>query len=438
MELLNEYKETFIVTTIIKMKNLFFIILIFCITSSCKQTESNEIQNNVISIGIKEKIFSKILDEEREVWVHVPEGFYGMNEQEIKYPVVYLVDGEIHFKSVVGLIDEFSSAANANDLCPQMIIVGITNTNRNRDLTPTQAIIGRDSSTIENTGGAKKLADFIEQELIPFIDNKYPTSQHRTLIGHSFGGLFVLNTLLSHPDLFANYLAIDPSMWWDNQKYSNHVIKEISTNNFKNQSLYIAIANNMMPWMDLSSVEKDTTEVINQMRSLLNFVNSLEEIEMNNLTMQSRYYKNEYHGQVFLLATYDALKSFYSDYPFSKMIEYYYPGSAQSKKDITLELENHYEKISKELGYKVLPMESYVNAYAFGLLSFDKPDIASNLFDLNLKNYPKSANVHAAKGYYFLSKKDTLQAIKNFRNSIEIKELPHVAETLREITGEIK
>jgi predicted alpha/beta superfamily hydrolase len=53
---------------------------------------------------------------------------------------------------------------------------------------------------------------------MPYIETNYPVAPNRTLIGYSFGGLFVMNTLINHTDMFNAYVAVDPSLWWDDQK----------------------------------------------------------------------------------------------------------------------------------------------------------------------------------------------------------------------------
>lgn len=401
---------------------------------ACSETEpQTEKIQETLSIGIVERIYSKILEEEREIWVHVPESFYGMNRQVESYPVVYLIDGEIHFKSTVGMLDQFSNAANANDLTPAMITVGIRNTNRTRDLTPMPAVIGKDSSTLSNTGGANKLLAFIEMELIPFIDSKYPTNEHRTLIGHSFGGLFTFYSLINKPRLFTNYLIIDPSMWYNEESFSKQILRSLAELNFQKQSLYLAMANNKMPWMELTEVKNDTTEIINQMASLMRFLDSIKNLPVDGLTISTRYYPNENHGQIPLLATYDGLRFFYSDYPFPKMLEYYYPGSEQSKKDIAAEIEHHYQMLSDRLGYRVLPQESYINAYAYGLLSFEKPEVAKKLFELNIKNYPESANTYAAMGNFYFRQQDTVNAIINYEQALVLEEMTYVRKRLNDL-----
>ena len=203
--------KTFCLTSMI-------VLLLFCANGI--QAQISQTQPKQIVIGLIGTIQSKILNEQREVWVYVPKSASDTNFSKQSYPVVYLLDGELFFSSVVGMIQSLSSAY----VCPEMIVIGILNTDRTRDLTPTHMdswqVMGLvlDSDVCKNSGGGEKFISFIEKELIPYIDSLYPTASYRILIGHSFGGLTVMNTLIYHPNLFKAYVAIDPTMSWDNQK----------------------------------------------------------------------------------------------------------------------------------------------------------------------------------------------------------------------------
>ncbi|GAB3225157.1 alpha/beta hydrolase-fold protein [Spirosoma arcticum] len=89
-----------------------------------------------IVIGQIDSLASKILQEKRKLWVHVPDSYRQEASSKRRYPVVYLLDGDNHFPSVVGMIHQLSTV-NGNTICPEMIVVGILTTNRLRDLTPT-------------------------------------------------------------------------------------------------------------------------------------------------------------------------------------------------------------------------------------------------------------------------------------------------------------
>lgn len=206
---------------------------------------------NPIVIGHIDSIHSKILGEQRKIWVYVPNSDDSAVYAKQRYPVVYLLDGDAHFFSVAGMIRQLSSV-NGNTICPQMIVVGIPNTDRTRDLTPTHLDAAppfMDSAASKTSGGGEKFISFIEKELILHIDSLYPTEPYRMLIGHSFGGLTVTNTLIHRPRLFNAYVAIDPSMWWDHQKLLHEAKLALAGRDYRGESLYLGIANTMSPGM---------------------------------------------------------------------------------------------------------------------------------------------------------------------------------------------
>ncbi|WP_237601610.1 alpha/beta hydrolase [Aequorivita vitellina] len=103
------------------------------------------------------------------------------------------MDGYAHFKIAVGIVHFMSSDRNRNYLMPETIIVTIENVDRRRDFTVTKIKTKRPNTG----GGGRKFLSFIEKELIPHIDKNYRTESHRTLIGHSLGGLLTLNAYMT-------------------------------------------------------------------------------------------------------------------------------------------------------------------------------------------------------------------------------------------------
>jgi predicted alpha/beta superfamily hydrolase len=154
------------------MKNLI-LFLTFYLPATFTFSQGKVDKENIV-IGKIDSIQSNILGENRKIWVHVPDG--GANSKE-RFPVVYVLDGDGHFSSVVGMIQQLSTI-NGNTMCPKMIIVGIPNTDRTRDLTPTHIDADppfMDSTFSKTSGGGENFIAFMEKELMPHIDAKYPT-----------------------------------------------------------------------------------------------------------------------------------------------------------------------------------------------------------------------------------------------------------------------
>lgn len=188
------------------MKNFLFVILSLTIFISCKTTV---IDNDPIPRHETFTLKSSKLSEDRVINIWTPTNYAGNSE---KFPVLYMLDG--------GLKEDFPHLAQTvSDLIdskkiPPMILVGIENTERRRDLTGT-TLVAKDKEIAPIVGKSEDFRNFIKQELIPEIDKKYRTAKTRSIIGESLAGLFVGETFLTEPDLFDNYIIFDPSFWWN-------------------------------------------------------------------------------------------------------------------------------------------------------------------------------------------------------------------------------
>ena len=136
-------------------------------------------------------IKSSALGEDRVILVRTPPGYATNN---VKYPVLYMTDGDAHIGHTSSTIDFLVRNGRMSDL----IVVGIPNTDRTRDLTPTKAN-GPNAGQFPTAGGADKFLKFIEAELIPEIEKTYRVQPYRILAGHSFGGLFAVHALITRP-----------------------------------------------------------------------------------------------------------------------------------------------------------------------------------------------------------------------------------------------
>jgi predicted alpha/beta superfamily hydrolase len=387
--------------------------------------QTTQTQNNQIVIGSKDIIYSKILNEQREIWVYVPSSASDTIYSKQRYPVVYLLDGDSHFASVVGMIQQLSSA----NVCPEMIVVGIPNTDRTRDLTPTHMDSWHflnfvlDSNYCKTSGGGEKFISFIEKELMPHIDSLCPTAPYRMLIGHSLGGLTVMNTLIHHTALFKAYVAIDPAMSWDNQKLLKETNKALSSSTYSGISLFLGIANTMNVGMDTVQVKKDATKSTEHIRSVFELRNYLSANKQNQLKYEYRYYNNDEHNSVPLNVEYDALRFIFNYYHLSLFYTDY------------RNIENLYENVSKQFGYKVKPPEGMVNSMAYTYLYFKHFEEAFYLFKLNVVNYPESSNVYDSLGDYYVAKNDKANAIESFKKALSIKEVDYTRQKLEKLQG---
>lgn len=384
-----------------------------------------------IVLGTIDSIYSSILKEPRKVWVYVPEKNGPGIFSKQRYPVVYLLDGDAHFYSVAGMIQQLSSV-NGNTICPEMIVVGIPNTDRTRDLTPTHVNSDppyMDSNFSKPSGGGEKFISFIEKELMPYIDSAYPTSPYRLLIGHSFGGLTVINTLVHHTSLFNAYVAIDPSMWWNNMQYLKDTKKALTDKKFKGTALYLGIANTMDPGMDIKNVQKDTGASSKHIRSILQLNNFLNSQRQNGLRFRDKYYDSDDHSSVPLITEYDALRFIFDYYP----LKLTYKDYKDSTTAVAKKIEQHYHLLTGKMGYQVNPAEDMINGMGYQALGDKHFAKAAYFFKMNVANYPESFNVYDSLGDYYEATGDKTYAIENFKKALQIKEFPDTRKKLEKL-----
>src|SRR5579871_110282 len=395
-------------------------------------THADAQQNNSIVIGSIDSINSQTLKEQRKIWVHVPASIRDHSAKK-KYPVLYLLDADWNFSSVVGMAD-FLSSINGNNYCPEMIVVAIPNTDRGRDLTPTHVPPGGwiDSGFSKVSGGGEAFISFIEKELIPHIDSLYPTTHYRMLIGHSLGGLTVINTLVHHKNIFSSYVAIDPSMWWDKQKLLHETEQALKTDSYKGQAIFLGMANTMPPRMDSAAVQLDTTEGSIHPRSIIQLSRYLMSNPQNGLQAAYKYYNDDTHSSVPLITTYDALHFIFKDY---RLDDYFGDATVRLDSFLTAHFANLSTKygITSEDGKTLLPPEDVViNA---GFQSVEKKHFrqAEDLYKMNIKNYPNRSRTYDFLGDLYVAKGDKANAIAAYRKSLSIQETSETRKKLAKL-----
>jgi hypothetical protein len=308
-----------------------------------------------------------------------------------RYPVLYLLDGDGHFSSVVGMIQQLSTGGNNN--CPKMIVVAIPNTDRARDLTPTHIDADppmMDSASSKTSGGGENFIAFIEKELMPYIESKYPTAPYKMFIGHSFGGLLVMQTFIHHTDLFNSYVCIDPSMWWDKQTLLKQAEKVLAEKRFEGKSLYLGIANTLEAGMNIKKVQTDTSSDSRHIRSILKLNAVFEKNKQTGLTYRSKYYPDDSHGSVPFIAEYDAIRFFFDFFPLKIGMKDF----TDTTGALAAKYRNHFNNLSKKMGYQIKPDEGEINFIGYDFLGRKINKTAESLFQLNVENYPESSNVY--------------------------------------------
>ena len=406
------------------MKRILFFPLLLILLTSCGQTPDT----NVV-IGKNLELYSKILHEQRKIMVYLPASYYDTYFYKRHYPVVYALDGDSHFFGLAAMIKQMSENGDGLQF-PEMILVSIPNTDRVRDLTPSRdtAAAMMDKNTAGRTGGGDLFLSFIRTELMPHIDSLYPTAPYHVFIGHSLGGLMVVDALVHHKDMFNAYLAIDPSMMWDRFRLLHEAKRILPTADYSGRPLYMATANSLQNGLDTITVMGDTTNLLSlHMQSMFHLRDALSAAStVNHLSFRWKYYPEDNHQSVPLPAEHDGLRFlfnfYYLDFPFDT---FFHP----DYKDDTL-LAGHFARISRRMGYTVSPPEAFVNNIAYNLLGNHQFDRAAYYFELNINNYPNSFNVYDSMGDLYLARNDKDRAAGMFKKSLSLRENPDTRKKL--------
>ncbi|WP_250437043.1 alpha/beta hydrolase-fold protein [Hanstruepera flava] len=393
------------------MRTVLYVIIGFVLQHTiCAQSDY------LYQIGKKDSVYSNILNESRDVYVQLPYS-YNANSKE-KYPVIYILDGDVLLPTVVNVHDYYSGG-----FMPEMIIVGISNAeNRTRDLTTSKITSRRGMPYNEENGEAKHFLSFIKTELIPYIEDKYPVTNYRTLIGHSYAGLFTIYTMLNQPDLFANYISIDPSLDWDDQKIMKQAKSDFLNKNFTGKGLFMSLGGQLHMQdsnITIDNVMQDTSDYTLFARSnieLSQFINTNESIGLN---YEWQFYPNDLHGTIPQPSIKDGLISLFQWYQMENTDAINNPETELA--ELQRIIEHRAEKLERHFGYVVPPYpEDLLNMCGYMNMEMKQQDKSKLYFEKAIAYYPNSANAYDSMADYYETQEDFAKALIYAKSAYEI------------------
>lgn len=362
-------------------------LLAFCLFSICVAA-----QGIAPPTPQKLTIHSNILDEDRVVWVRTPPSYENGNGP---LPVLYLVDGPDHINLVGSTVDFLMQG----DRMPPLIIVGIANTDRTRDMTPTHSDEKNSDGSIANptSGGADHFIDFIQSELMAEIERHYRVAPYKIFAGHSLGGLLAVHILITRPDMFEAYIAASPSLWWDNQHTLHQAQDFFAAHSELNKALFFDLGNESP-----------------QMRSGFDRLQKiLTDRTPKDFHWKSAVYADENHGSSVLRGYYDGLRTVFFDWPMPQDPNGRAIGGLQG-------LETHSRELSARYGYEIHPAEGAMNNLGYQLLGEKKVAEAIRVFRRNVELYPASANVYDSLGDGYEADGKVDLATKNVQKAVDV------------------
>ena len=376
-----------------------------------------------------DSLYSEILKEYRTFYVQFPAN-YQANSSE-KYSVAFVLDGEVLLPTAYNVQNFYSGG-----FTPEMILIGISNANnRTRDLTTSKVeeIHGRPFNG--ESGGASAFIKFIETELIPDVEAKYPVTNFRTLIGHSYGGLFTLYTLVNHPHLFSNYIAIDPSLDWDNQKLLGESEEKLATINYKGKSLFMSLGGQLHfqnPKVTIDNVMEDSSEFTLFSRSNIAFSNLVKKSNKNGLAFEWKFYPRDLHGTIPFPSIMDGLIFNFEWYRMENTAKFNDPST--SKEELSKLINYRAEKLKRYFNYTVPPYpEDLMNALGYMSLDLGDTEKSKMFFEFLIQFYPNNANSYDSMADYYERNKDYDNALKFVRKAYEISGSDYHKERIQEL-----
>ncbi len=340
----------------IQLKEMLYALIFVILLISLSPVWAQKTEADIV-IGKYVKLYSKILKEDRTLLVHLPNDY---EKSKLSYPVLYLLYGNhvtTYFGEAVAILDRLGPTGRI----PEMILVGITNTNRYRDLLPQ----GPDGSP---TG----IADFIrffEEEFIPYVEDNYRTKNYRLVVGPQAGANFVLYTLFEKTELFDACFINSPFRWEGGRDMLLKKAQHFLGNNpvFKK---YVHIT-----YDDSDPLAIEGNKYINQFSDLAKhlqvdgFQVNLNFVEGNDEFLQP-------------LGLRKGLKDLFKEYP--------YPDKEAASS--LNEVRDYYEGLSQKYGFEVDIPEHVLNMEANKMMQQGSPAEAETIFQYMLKNYSNSAN----------------------------------------------
>jgi len=341
-------------------------------------------------------IQSKILKEKRAILVSLPNG-YDVNNKSITYPLILTTDGEWHHEIVTKM-----SELLYQDGLPKMIIASIINLDRNKDLTISN------TAEFKTSGGALNFYNFIKEELMGELKKKYHVSNHSTLLGHSAGGLFNVFSLTQNNNPFEAFIAVTPTIRWDNYKllsdFNTSLLESLSK---QDKSFYLSIGNE-------TGIERLGVTKLDSILSKTNFLN---------FDYKYKEYPEESHVTVPWKAYFDGLKHTFKSF--------HIPDS-YSNKEFKFTI-NYFDTLGEKFDYdKRVPQRIILNR-GYKELKSKNQKTAIEIFNYFKKEYPKIPIPYSILGDIYLDQKKYVLAQKHFESAYKIYPTPYVKNKLNSL-----
>jgi predicted alpha/beta superfamily hydrolase len=324
-----------------------------------------------IAIGERYEIRSEAIGETRGYFVHRPESY---DLGTARYPLLIVLD-EWNFQHASTTVDFLAD----ENLIPAMLVVGIPNTDRARDLIP--------QSPPEK--GAENFLKFITTELIPKLDRDFRTQPYRILVGHSNGGLFGLYSLVGAPGALKAYILASPTLDDGDPELLDTARSSLAAREDGAASVYLTLA--------------DETDLLSGSWELSSLLQRQAERD-SRWSFAFRQYPDETHGTILLRSLYDGLQFVFEGWEEPDAFALYERGGIAA-------IEAHYAALSERFGFEVPAPAGVLLAPAFSLYGQQRIDESERVILRTLEQYPNDTNALLTAGRLYFDKGDKPRAV---------------------------
>lgn len=329
------------------------------------------------------EIASAALGESRRVEVTLPASYAWAKDR--RYPVLYLLDGQTHAGHAIAT----STFLATQGQLPELIVVSVHSTVRVRDFTQTdwpKAWIGG--------GGAAKFMRFLTGELVPRIERDYRAGPTRILAGHSASGQYALHQLATQPGAFHAYLALAPSLDWDDRLPIRELETALPAADRPARFVYFAYGD------DYEDALADD----------LRLAKALAAAAPGTLRAQVRAMPDETHSALPLVGMIDGLRALYAGYALPEGI---------ARQGLAA-VDAHYAALSVRLGTPTPAPEAALNEVGYQLLGADRAAEAIPVFERAARENPNSANAWDSLAEAFERGKRLDDAVRASTRAVEL------------------
>lgn len=347
------------------------------------------------------KINSSAFEKEREIVVYTPPSY---DETKDDYPVIYLFDGQFqaYIDMTSGVMDFLAQMGEFSEF----IIVGIVTEYRAKEFTP-KPLTKKTTKAWGETevGKAHILEAHLKNEVFPLVEKTYRTKPLRLAIGHSLGGTFVLNAILSDPNMFRGVIAVSPNVSYDYRQLVKTYDDFLKDNETLNNFIYVTVGN-------VGDMENGFRISMEKLDAVIKYHNP------KGLKYTFEVYDGQNHSQTPASTLPKAFSKFHSIFsvPESKVEDIL----KSEDKDIVTELKTHYKNLSDWLGYESKPTANEVNGFGYTCIYEEKFEDAVKTFEWGNQLYPKDANLYDSRGEALEKMGKTKEAKASYKMALNV------------------